>query len=567
MNPFKFPPAFYGLSRHEKTVLEKLPWKIARVKDVESKEVAFFVRNGRIKSSDNRLIGDCEELLGVIPFCENTRQKYEEVDKSEVVYILTSELAKFFLRYPKAMQSFIKMHENKGRNVLSRWKDFSRVWSFISQDSSWQTLHTACQTGRFLTDQAKQSCLFLEFQAEGLSIFSLLDSEIPPALLQRDENEVNLKDILKKRIKKINGLDTLNIQHLSYWKMTRAQWASLFLELQSKYKNLIVHMGESPIEFLMEESDAIFLFKNGQDIKTTGPSNAHLPVLMPLCREIQTDQKTPANGQIPYPLDAGKLVDVKNLPKTESLDDKYWEWLHKHIGSTILRKDAAVISGAEIQNETEILNAEKQLPFLKEKSFSQDTLVIAESTTSLSAYLANSEYTDELTKNIKSESLTYDLIKNLKPVFPESGFYSSKTFYKFFGKKMRQEYMGVNKVVFVGFDYKNETVCLFSRGKVLDNLEQSMFPPGILDNSASHFAVQKKNRAHLLAYLFRYGLNKVNFYELETEKPSPKKTFLHTLLGTFYGIKNETVNIGGMLASHNNIIITENQDESVESKT
>ena len=561
MDPLKFPAVFYGLSHHEKSVLKKLPWKTGRIKDVDGKEVAFFVTNGRIKSAQNRLIGDCEELLGVLPFCENTKQKYEEVEKSEITYILTSELAKFFLRYPKGMQSFIKMHENNGRNILSRWKNSSRVWSFVSEDSSWQTLHTACQTGRFLTDQAKQSCLFLEFQIEGLSIFSLLGSEIPTALMQSNENEINLTDILKKRIKKIDGLDTLNVQHLSYWEMTRAQWASLFLELQSRYKHLIVHMGNSSVEYLVEESDALFLFKNGNSVDSNFKRGHDRSLLWPICREINTENQTSANGEIMFPLDVGKLVDVEKLPRTDSLDRIYWEWLQTNIASTILQKEAAVLSSAEIQNGNELLAAGERLPFLKEDKFYPEILVIAESNVSLATYLANSEYSNELTKHLKLETLTYDIVKNLKPVFPELGFFSGKSFFKYFGKKMQQEYMGNNKVVFAGYDYENELVCLFSRGKILDNLAQAMFPPGILDAQTTYSSIQKKNRAHLLAYLFRFGINKVNFYELETQKPQPKKSFLNTLLNTFYGAKSETVNIGGMLASHNNIVLTENTDE------
>jgi len=544
------PPSLSGLSHRERKKLKALPWKYGQIGDIENGDFSFILISGQLYDEQKRFYDPAREILGIKPFFKNPRKKYRSDTPHTIVFIETRLLALFFLESPKAMQSYICYEANAGFESLDPWKKFPRIWSVVSIQSGWQGIHFSFTIAAYLANRKNKKTVYLEMNPSGMSVYSFMQKEPkPPIMHVKDDRNQNPARLLMERTITFENVDVINVQHLSQWKISQEQWVSFYNILAMKYDHIVIHCGEELSGFFHEESDTHFIMRK---YRTHGYPGLHMTEnsdLWPPTMEIfTTSLPTPKDREIKYPLFFKNVIDLNEIPFYPKLDDEFWGWFEKYPGR-LLNQQRAVVLGESSPSMVDSTAYLGQI-LSKEKSFSDflaENFVIAEGATGImTALQAVSRYNPKLIKKI---------FKKIKPVYPQNGFYSNKSFVALLNrylKDMSQELLCLNFSSYSGNDVPLQW---FSHGLVTDSLSACVFPPHCLEmtgkvNNVRNFYSSNKSQWHEhVALAFRFGFKNIDFYEFIVPDDIFTSVFAERFILAYNSTKNY-VNLTGQSTKH-----------------
>ncbi len=475
--PFELPLPLLGLSIEERDTFYSLPWQTGTVDDIPLGNTSFLLNFGEVVDQTGAVYQPGKNFMGIIPFVKRVATRAIDRSAHEVAYINSDELIDFFLKHPRAMLSYLRMQEQLGETVLTKWKSFPRVLSVVSKQPRWQSAHLALGLASHQARGGK--VLVLEAQPEGSSIYSLLNQEAAPALVQSKENETveSFKKLIDARIEGLNGkIDLLNLQYLSIWRLERDEWATLFWHLKEKYKCIVAHLGSETEHVILHDSDAVFEFHADEAAQNNK------------CLHFDINIKAANNSEgVPvYPVAASDEGEIA-LPHQLDSYDTYYSWLEKHFGRALKESQAFFVADS-FNNPAGLIAL---LHYLHEKigekdsslpSLFQENFFVVEGISNILASLAAvSQEWGEFEK-VVNRIIRTDFLKLFKPRYPRGGIFAVKPVQKYllniFGNISQQS----TAITSSSFDNTANDVRWLNSGMLVNNLLSSCFPHGFLQN-------------------------------------------------------------------------------------
>jgi hypothetical protein len=556
MEYFLLPPSLSGLSFRERNKLKELPWKSGQINDITGGDFSFILVSGQLYDDQKRFYDPAREILGIKPFFKNSKKNYHSDTAHRIVYIETKILALFFLESPKAMQSYILYETNTGYESLDPWKKFPRIWTVVSIQSGWQGIHFAFTVAAWLAQKKNKKTVYLEMNPSGMSIYSFIHKEPkPPIMHVRDDNAHDPAMLLMERTITFENVDIINFQHLSQWKITREQWVAFYNKLALKYDHIVIHCGEELSNFFHEESDGLFIMRK---YRTHGYPGLH-PVenneLWPPSMEIFTTSLPEIKDrEIKYPLFYKKVIDLNEIPFYSKLDENYWKWFENYPARLLNREKVVVLGECSPSMIDSSLYLKQILPQdMQFTDFLRDNFVIAEGATCIMAALQSiSKYSPNLIKKI---------FKKIKPVYPQNGFYSNRSFVSLldsYFKDISQDFLRLNFSSYSGSGStldNDAPLQWFTHGLVTENLSSCVFPPHCLEltgktqNVRNFYSSNKAQWHEHVALAFRFGFKKIDFYEFIIPQDVFTSVFAERFIISYNSIKNY-VNLTGQNTKH-----------------
>lgn len=557
MRHFLFPPSLSGLSFTERNTLRDLGWKTGTLSDIADGDYTFILISGQLYDKSKRYYDPAREILGIKPFLKNTPKKFFSDKEHQICYIETKELARFFLSYPKAMQSYILYEYNAGVDALDHWKKFPRIWTVVSLQSAWQGIHFAFMTAAYLANTKKSKTVYLEMNSSGMSIYSFIEKEPRPPIMHIKEGlNPDPEMLLMERTIVYENVDIINVQHLSQWKMTREQWVIFYNVLAKKYDHIIIHCGDDKDTFLHEESDGLFILRK---YRTQGYRGLHLNEnndLWPPAMEIfTTSLPGKKDAEIKYPLFYRKVINLQDIPFYSQLTEDYWSWFDKYPARLLNNKKVIVLgeSSPSLLDSSVYLNQ-----ILKEgeslRDFLANNFVITEGASGImTSLLAIARYKPEKIKKI---------FKRIKPVYPTRGFYSHKSFTKILSssfKEISQDFLFLNFSTCSGSDIPLQW---FTHGLIKEGLAASVFPPFCLEpakttpKARDFYSTNKLNWYEHIALAFRFGFESIDFYEFIVPESISTSVFAERFILSYNSIKS-TINLTGKFSRYHYLFGTD----------
>jgi len=433
--------------------------------------------------------------------------------------------------------TFTGWEKNNGATIINKWIKFPKIWGFASIQSTWQSIHLALATAFFLAQKKSQKCLFLELQSEGISIFSLLQTEPKASILQTDKDKITFKELLDDKVVRYHGVDILNVNHLSYWKLNESFWAALLTQFMSHYDHVIVHTGDEKLDFIYEQFDRVFILRKSAT-KMHGlfyPENNH--ILWPLCTEIFTHTgKYESSEEIIYPLFFQDTIEIASIPLPENLDEDYWKWFDHFLSHNFFIDNITIINDNFREETQTVINS--FLEWNNNTPENSKNIIISENFASLwvPALLNNSNQDLKLwLKDLKINKL----FSSLKATYPKTGFYSRKSFYNFFGKELQNLRQNMSQTVSAVYSTDRKDIHWFSAGNLLHNLSVALFPQGILDKEKDvemNYEIgplPENAHSYHIGRCFRAGFKKINYVDFSQNAELSVSTPVTNLLRKF----------------------------------
>ncbi|MDH4261991.1 MAG: hypothetical protein OEV78_02990 [Spirochaetia bacterium] len=550
MEYFLLPPSLSGLSYRERNKLKELPWKNGQIDDLAGGDFSFILISGQLYDDEKRFYDPAREILGIKPFFKNIKKNYHSNTPHRIVYIETKILALFFLEFPKAMQSYVLYETNAGNESLNPWKKFPRIWTVVSIQSGWQGIHFAFTIAAYFANKKNKKTVYLEMNPAGMSIYSFIQKEPKPPIMHiKDDRTFDPAILLMERTLTYENVDIINVQHLSQWKISREQWVSFYNILSIKYDNIIIHCGEELTNFFHEESDGLFIMRKYRTYGYPGLHPAENSDLWPPTLEIFTTSLPALNDrEIKYPLFFKKIIDLNEIPFYNKLDDSFWKWFEKY-PARLLNQEKVIVLGecspSMVDSSiylTQILKENENL-----SDFLTNNMVIAEGATSIMMALQSiSKYNPKLIQKI---------FKKIKPVYPQNGFYSNKSFVSLLNryfKNVSQDFLHLN---FSSFSNHDTPLQWFTHGLITDSLESCVFPPycleltGKIQNVRNFYSSNKAQWHEHVALALRFGFKNIDFYEFIIPDDTFTSVFAERFIISYNSIKNY-VNLTGEFTKH-----------------
>lgn len=517
-----FSPSLLGLTLNEKKALNSLEWKQGEIKDVAGGDFTFFLQSGQLESG-GRFFNPGEHALGIKPFVKNKRESYEAVGEHSIVYLSTGDFAAFLLENMKALQSYLMFEKNFGAEVLPFWRKFPRTIAFSSDPATWQTMHLALSAAHSFSQAEGRKCIFVELQPEGMSVYSMIQREPSVSVLHTEDGVIDIRSLLGQRMVKYQKVDILNINHLSNWELEPEQWTKIYWELAKRYDYIFLHFGTYRNDRLMEQCDLIYQFRkanSGDRDKLKPQSGAtHWP---PVHEVFIDGEPAPNDREVKYKLYFRGSTDLANIPLPESLEDDYWVWFDAEMRKNMTCRKVSVF-GDSVGHEPDPdrIWVGQSNRYESYKKFLDENVVVAEGCSGLwMAFQHLIMKTDEEGMAYQVPVIARKIITQMKPVYPKAGFFSLKSFYATMPSlfaEVEQSYAGLYLPVYAA---AKENLSWVSEGDLLDNLSFSAWPAGFIDReeSAAYFASESGYWQNMMALCFRYGFERIDFYEFQRSK-------------------------------------------------
>ncbi len=587
------PPTLAGLSVSERSGLNALPWKEGVLDDFDHAKHVFIVTSGRLLV-DDQVVGPRTALWGIKPFLKQQEREYKILYHHRVLYLDTSLLAEFFFLHPCAMQTYIKLASNYGHVALATWSYMSLVWTVVSDIPTFESIHLALGIANLHAQDEFHKTIYLEFQKDGLSIYDLLQKEVGIPLMKADADhiseDVDLDTAIRSKVIAFNdSVDILNIQFLSMWQINREEWANLFWSLRKEYSNIVIHLGYTHVDFLLEESSVIF---NISSDSTSSPNllplefhQLTLPVITTISRHI--DHKQKSSGKIKYPLDfADENFDLENsVQQIHSYKSSlYGQWLQQYFSHLSNDLEVIVISDyaenfpgfvAYIRSLWENGDAKGHL----DQALSNKIFLLEGKAGILGTVAMRCGDLDSFLKAC-GRIVHYDVTSLLKPIFPTDSLFAKETVTKYLHNLFQNRVQDHLPLYFIVTSKDAYDVQILSSGVLCDNLMKSVFPPGFVSSSpvaASDGAKKQKimrtfgkttikDRNQILGLCMRFNFKSVQFIQFAQPTDKPWDNVVDSIASnrddTNYdsqvsGMVSEIINIP--YSSHKNLIEQQNE--------
>ena len=538
-------PSLIGLSTKEVEEFWNLPWKQGVLKDiVDIDKTTFLISSGRIVISGYSIVGPGEEILGVKPFIKQVKRKYIADLPHEIYYIDIDILIKFFLLHPRAMQSYIRMENNFGNEIISEWATVSNQWTIISDYPCYESIHVALGIAEYQTKTFETNAIYLEFESETLSVFNLIKKEPPPSITQVDDTYENLEKLLESRIIKYKeNVHILNAHFLSIWKLDYEQWMAIFWILYQTYDDIIIHLGTEKIDFFYEQSNAIFAITSNRfhnlSIFNHEYNITEWPPIVEIRRKkaVHRDEK----GIIEYPVKHSDLGVQFNPYDT---NDAYWSWFTKMF-KHILEPHSAIIIGDYFDNFAgfmALLHVLWDQSIAENLSLDNKTMILEGKSGILGGVATQCSNWKDFVQKCK-RLVDYDVSNILKPIFPTTSLFSEKPISKYLTNLFPNLMQDQLKIYFPVLTQDTKDVHFLTSGFLANNLIKSTFISGFVDVKdalASQNKMENEVRSlgrtskndwiKLLATCFRVGFKDVVFVSFTQPHLNKQDTLSKKLL-------------------------------------
>jgi len=533
------PQNLLGLTYNERVELKELPWVTGKLGDFDPDTNTAFLVSGRTQTEMGRFISPGLQMLGLKPFFKQIKREYQSALPHSLMHVNTDELAKFFFKHPKAMQSFINMERNQGYKVLPEWESLPKVWLVASDIPCWESVHLALAISERQGKKTGKKTLYLEWQNEGVAAYTLLGIDVPPALVQSENQSEGINELVKSRVQTVSPhVDAINLHFLSIWSVNEDQWASVFWELREKYDEIIVHLGTARPGFLFEQSDAIFILTSSSGRDFPGLRPEENTIAWPNCIEINRASKSKEKSKLHYPFSwTIEQVSKEGLPTPDEIDesDDFWLWFEQSITPHIIERPTYFLSDSHLNYAgaaAVISYAASKAGDLK-KAFSDYQFVCEGGSGLIAGIGAVSGTHENFIKNTR-KALKNNLVSKLKPVYPSTGIFSLKPVQKYL-----EDYFG-SETVERTFT-KLSTYCVplaqieyITSGLMVDALLRSLFPLGFLDRDLTGTGdepLHQQVASHSgqwyaqLAKLFRSSAQQTTFFRLQPAEAENRLVF------------------------------------------
>ncbi len=528
------PSSLRGLTHSELLEISLLPWKRGSLLDIKEahSNLTFLLVSGKLEDSDKGLIGPGKEILGVKPFFKQHQRKYLARYYSEILYINTDHLIKFFFKNPMAFRSYMLSEINSGAEPLAEWSHLSNIWGVVSNKASSESIHFSIGLCTYLKKdvELKKKVIYLEYQKEGISLFTLLNKKPPPAFVQIDNASNNIKELLEERIVPIsNNLDSLNVQFLSPWKITYDTWIGLYWELEKKYDEIVLHLGNNDeVDFFLKDCNTVFCVTSNKERTLNIFNPEKNTTFWPRTIEILHNNVTNTmENSISYPIQLGEqeIQDIiSHMPYTYQKDQKYWKWFEKSIAPKI-KLDHVLIFADYFDNFAGFIayiqELWKNLDLPLEASLDNKILFLQGKSGILGSIALLSKNWEDFYKKCKRLE-DYDISTLFRPIFPKTGLFSDKPIRKYLENLFKNIVLDDLIAVLPTISYNNHDLLLVSSGKISDNLLKSVFVHGFIEqeenNNEEYRALgttSKNEWDRLLSWSFRLGYEQVTFIDFE----------------------------------------------------
>ncbi len=542
------PPVFTGLSRNEYEEFRTLGWKTGKISDLPvDQNFTGILLSGTIKNEEEKIITPGRLVLGIMPFVKQLRVKYQSAMYHEIAYIETSAITDFFLKNPKALQSYLKFCDHLGYAVIDKWMVFPDVYGISSPEQSQDAVHLAFSLSRYFSNSGKRVAL-LDISKGGAGIFSALGKSPPPALVQKQKDDPQkIDDIIEKRKVFFNETITLiNVTFSSAWWITKKQWGVLYRVLRTRYDTILLFFGSENPDYFYEETSALFVFSSDERneiiYNQIREKNYALPTLF---RIFPSTSRKSSDKCLKYPEYSGGILQKGSSTSVTSYE-KVEQFIRKNFESILTQKSVNIFSDSFLNKEgmfaTLELLAQKTFHDPQSRNvneFLRSTVNFfhgfASFTASLFTQVRDYDEAVLLFKRIREKKL----VEIFRPVYPEKGIFNPRPIHRNLYRLFSDIYQDQTGLFFSYFCSRTCTVHSVSSGILIDNLLQVMYPAGLLDSLSSREkkmqCVSENHWMQEIAWIFRSGFNHINIYYFT---PNEKEN-VSTLVKSFYQKENQ----------------------------
>ena len=516
-------PSLVGLSSKEWDIFWKLPWTIGKISDIiDFDKTTFLLLSGRIFITNYGIVGPGEEILGVKPFFKQPSKEYRGDLHHEIYYIDTESLINFFLLYPRAMYSYIRMESNIGSEAIPEWSRIASQWLVVSDAPCYESIHLGLNIAEYQTKNFNTSAIYVEFQSEILSVFNLIRQTPPPGIMQMEDTYESLEKLLASRILKYKeNIHILNAQFLSIWPLSYKDWMAIFWILSRQYDDIVIHLGIDKMNDLYEQSNSIFVVTSNNLHTMDAFNHEKNHIEWPPISEIRRQKSTHRSEKniIEYPL---KHMELASKLNSYDISDDYWVWFSNNFEHILNPQKAFVISDyfdnfAGLMAIFHYLWDQSTVETLLPKEI---VLILEGQSGILGSVAVQSNNRKEFVSKCK-RLVDYDLSSILKPIFPTNSLFSDKPIAKYLTNLFPGLMQDPLKIYFPVITQDTKDIHFLTSGRVSDNLIKSTFTSGFVDTREvtqklevdvrSLGRTNRNNWGKILANCFRIGFKEVVF--------------------------------------------------------
>lgn len=474
---FTHPVAFSAFTEEEKEKLYALPWQIIPFSQFKPEKQTFVIVSGYLVSSRGVAFGAGDGPLGTVPFLKQKVLSFKELRETYIATINAVDLAHFFEAHPAAMRSFLTYMGNFKKTVLPEYNNHPLVVTVAARQPGAVSVIAGIKAAISITGNSQKKAIYLEFQRDGISVFSLTGKESKAAILQT-ENDETLENAFEKRLIKVNEkLDILNVQHLSQFEIDKPQWLALYHLLRNRYQVIIQHLGTEKCDSAIKNSSRIIEvtqtpWHHRDDLAGAATSIA------PVFQVVQTTKEKPVQFGVHAYNDVFK--DKENITIDELIDNADTGDYFGDNFNRFLTSESMVYIADSIHNLPAFGALHQFLGTEANASTDRDIQLVLEGVSGL-LFIASGE------EHSKAEQLAEKLqalISKLQPVYPKDAFMKTDKAIKLLETYLTNESNNI-PVFFSGVSTANNSndFQFITTGFLSETALTTAFRPGFAESS------------------------------------------------------------------------------------